>query len=85
MKRRLLGVVSAAVILVGSALGARHLLALSPAGPSGYHLIKSIPMGGDTGWDYLLVDSRARRVYVSRGTQYISRKKARFSATVRSP
>ena len=68
MKRRLLGVVSAAVILVGSALGARHLLALSPAGPSGYHLIKSIPMGGDTGWDYLLVDSRARRVYVSRGT-----------------
>jgi len=38
------------------------------AGPSGYHLIKTVQLGGEGGWDYLTVDSNARRVYVSRGT-----------------
>lgn len=38
------------------------------AGPSGYHVAKSIKLGGDGGWDYLTVDSKARRVYISRGT-----------------
>ncbi len=37
-------------------------------GPSGYHVIKTVPVGGDGGWDYVYVDSDARRVYVSRGT-----------------
>ena len=37
-------------------------------GPSGYHVIKTVPVGGDGGWDYVNVDSDARRVYVSRGT-----------------
>jgi hypothetical protein len=35
---------------------------------SGYHVIKTVPVGGDGGWDYIYVDSDARRVYVSRGT-----------------
>src|ERR1043165_5968160 len=38
------------------------------AGPSGYHVAKSYKIGGDGGWDYLTVDSKARRVYISRGT-----------------
>src|SRR6266481_6876918 len=38
------------------------------AGPSGYHVSKTIKLGGDGGWDYLTVDAKARRVYVSRGT-----------------
>ncbi len=42
----------------------------SPAS-SGYHVIKTIPIGGEGGWDYLTVDSDARRVYVSRGTHVI--------------
>jgi DNA-binding beta-propeller fold protein YncE len=33
-----------------------------------YHLIKTIPLGGDEGWDYIAVDSSARRVYVSHGS-----------------
>ena len=37
-------------------------------GPSGYHVAKKVVLGGDGGWDYLMVDSEARRVYVSRGT-----------------
>ena len=40
-------------------------------GSSGYHVIKTIPIGGEGGWDYLTVDSDARRVYVSRGTHVI--------------
>src|SRR5437870_11645457 len=38
------------------------------AGPSGYHVDKTYKIGGEGGWDYLLVDSQARRVYISRGT-----------------
>src|SRR5258707_7652767 len=42
----------------------------APAG-SGYHVIKTVPVGGDGGWDYVYVDSAARRVYVSRGTHVV--------------
>ncbi len=37
------------------------------AGP-GYHVIRELPLGGEGGWDYLTVDSDARRLYISRGT-----------------
>ena len=40
-------------------------------GPSGYHVAKTIPVPGDTGWDYLAVDSGNRRVYISRGTHVV--------------
>jgi DNA-binding beta-propeller fold protein YncE len=33
-----------------------------------YHVIKKLPLGGEGGWDYLTVDSGARRLYISRGT-----------------
>ena len=33
-----------------------------------YHLIKKLPLGCEGGWDYLTVDSAARRLYISRGT-----------------
>jgi YVTN family beta-propeller protein len=36
-----------------------------------YHFLKEIPVGGDTGWDYLSVDSRAQRLYVSHGTKVV--------------
>src|SRR5712692_5982786 len=38
------------------------------AGSSGYHLAKKTVLGGDGGWDYLTVDAKARRIYISRGT-----------------
>ncbi len=43
-------------------------LALTAMGPSGYHIVKKSVLGGEGGWDYLTVDSKARRVYISRGT-----------------
>lgn len=36
-----------------------------------YHLLKTIPIGGDGGWDYLSVDSAARRLYVSHATKVV--------------
>jgi YVTN family beta-propeller protein len=41
---------------------------LPPAAP-GYHLRKTLPIGGEGGWDYLAVDSAARRLYVTRSTR----------------
>ena len=68
MIRQLCVAMGAVMILSGGVFAAKHLSVVAAAGPSGYHVIKSIAMAGDTGWDYLLVDSAARRVYVSRGT-----------------
>jgi len=37
----------------------------------GYHLLKKIPLGGEGGWDYLTLDSAARRLYISRATKVL--------------
>src|SRR5438094_7369790 len=37
----------------------------------GYHLLKSVPVPTDGGWDYVTVDEAARRVYVSHGTEVV--------------
>src|SRR5258705_9641548 len=34
----------------------------------GYHIVKNVVLGGDGGWDYLICDSAARRIYISRST-----------------
>lgn len=34
-----------------------------------YHLVKTIPIGGEGGWDYLFADSPNRRLYVSHATE----------------
>lgn len=36
-----------------------------------YKVIKKITLGGEGGWDYLTVDSAARRVYISRSTRVL--------------
>ncbi|MGH9748204.1 MAG: YncE family protein [Candidatus Acidiferrales bacterium] len=40
-------------------------------GPSGYHLLKKISLGGDGGWDILRFDSSTRRLFISRQTKVI--------------
>ena len=37
--------------------------------PSGYHIIKKVPVPGAGGWDYVSVDEAGRRVYVAHATQ----------------
>lgn len=34
----------------------------------GYHLIHTYKLAGDTGWDYIAMDSSSRRLYITRGT-----------------
>jgi YVTN family beta-propeller protein len=52
----------AAALLVGAPA---HNL----AAPPGYHILKKISLGGDGGWDYLTMDSVARRLYVARSNR----------------
>jgi DNA-binding beta-propeller fold protein YncE len=40
-----------------------------PVSPTGYHVVNRFPIGGEGGWDYISIDSDARRLYVSHGTQ----------------
>ena len=54
----------AAVLFTGTFSGA----AGQAPGPSGYHVVKSVPVSGEGFWDYLSVDSEARRLYISHGT-----------------
>ncbi len=50
-------------VLIGFLLGSALLAATS------YKVVKSIPIGGEGGWDYLTADSQNRRLYVSHGTE----------------
>lgn len=40
-----------------------------PAYAAGYHVVRHIAIGGEGGWDYLSVDEKAHRLYVSHGTE----------------
>jgi DNA-binding beta-propeller fold protein YncE len=64
----ILGSLSVAILLCG---GLYSRAAAPSPGPSGYHLIKTVPVPGDEGWDYLAVDSHARRVYISHGSHVV--------------
>src|SRR6267142_245276 len=65
------------ILAVAAALGVAvftgaFLLAVSAApGASGYKVIKTVPISGEGGWDYVYVASDARRVYVSHATQVV--------------
>jgi len=47
------------------------VLAAVAASAPGYHVTKTWKLGGEGGWDYLKVDSAARRLYISRATKVI--------------
>ena len=60
--------------LVVLALGFAFVLASMPllrAAATGYHILNEIKIGGEGGWDYLTVDSAARRLYVSHATHVV--------------
>ncbi|EEF62017.1 YncE family protein [Pedosphaera parvula] len=45
------------------------VFAQTPSAHAGYKVLSHIKVGGEGGWDYLTVDSKARRLYVSHGTE----------------
>jgi DNA-binding beta-propeller fold protein YncE len=56
---------------VGLAVPSPRATAQQSAGPSGYHLLKTVKLGGVGGWDYLTVDEATHRLFVSRATHVI--------------
>ena len=62
----------AAALMVAAVLMATNVPAKAPAaraqaGSSGYHLLKTIPVSGDTFWDYLKFDPSTHQLFISRG------------------
>jgi YVTN family beta-propeller protein len=47
------------------------LATVAVAAASGYHVVQTWKVGGDGGWDYLKIDSQARRLYISRATRVL--------------
>lgn len=41
------------------------------AAPTGWKVLREIKIGGDGGWDYITMDSAARRLYVSHATHVV--------------
>src|ERR1035437_3373797 len=62
MKRHLCSSLGIVLLTVAAASGRAE-------GP--YHFLKDIPVGGAGGWDYLSVDSKAQRLYVSHATKVV--------------
>jgi len=59
--------------LVAALVGACMFAAAPAAAQSGpgYGVVRNILLGGDGGWDYIFVDSAARRAYIARGTRFM--------------
>jgi YVTN family beta-propeller protein len=78
MKRQLfryLGILAISIAVLALASGSSNSLSAKSAnatpGPSGYHLLKKITLGGEGGWDYITFDSPTRRLFISRQTKVI--------------
>ncbi len=59
--------IACAIALTALAVAAFSARPLAAA-DANYHLLKKVVLGGEGFWDYLISDSAARRVYISRGT-----------------
>lgn len=57
-----------AVAALSLTLVIHGMAAPQAAGPSGYHLVKKVKLGGEGFWDYLTVDPATHRLFLSRGT-----------------
>jgi hypothetical protein len=73
MRNRLtfLGLVTVLSMAIAFCVSSLPVSAAPTPGASGYKVIKTVPIGGEGGWDYVYVDSDARRVYISHGTHTV--------------
>jgi len=56
--------------LLAVAFSACLIVAAPAAAQSGYAVARTIPIGGDGGWDYIFVDAAAHRAYIARATRF---------------
>jgi uncharacterized protein YjiK len=68
--RSALGLLLAYVGFCGIGGGAQGAATAAQKAPQ-YRLLGDIPVGGDTGWDYLSIDTAARRLYVTHGSHIV--------------
>ena len=59
MSRTMILLLGAALCLAGEAV----------AGSSGYHIVKTVTLGGEGGWDYLNRDPATGNLFITRGTR----------------
>src|SRR5258706_437623 len=71
MRKRLSLIAPPALFAVALFSAAMFPQAAAKPGASGYHVIKTVPVPGDEGWDYVYVDSDTRRVYISHATHVV--------------
>ena len=55
------------VVVLLVVAGVPPAISAASAGSSGYKILRTIPVGGTEGWDYVTMDSDARRLYIGRG------------------
>lgn len=67
-KTALSGFVSLSIFLLFACL---HSGLTKAAGSGGYRVTGNIPVAGEGGWDYLVVDEAARRLYLSHATHVV--------------
>ena len=60
-----------AIVASGTSNSLSAKSANAAPGPSGYHLLKKITLGGEGSWDYITFDSPTRRLFISRQTKVI--------------
>jgi len=61
----------AAILVTAGCVSLTDSAKALPPGPSGYQVVKTIPVGGQGRWDYCVVDTAARRLYVSHGSHVV--------------
>src|SRR5437588_1268242 len=66
-----IGLISFAFLAAVFFFEPQSLFAPPSPGTAGYKVIKTVPLGGEGGWDYVYADSGARRVYIARGTHTV--------------
>jgi len=71
MRRQSTVVIAAAILSIAASLMLADSAQAAPPGRSGYHVVKTIAIGGAGKWDYCVVDIAARRLYVSHGTHVV--------------
>src|SRR3974390_2974707 len=67
-KLGMLGILSLGVFVFCAGL---HSGVTNAAGAGGYKVTGKIPVEGEGGWDYLVVDEAARRLYLSHATHVV--------------
>jgi YVTN family beta-propeller protein len=52
-------------------LAAAAFILPAQSAPSGYHILKTVKLGGEGGWDYLSIDPAARHIFIAHGTHVV--------------